>query len=40
MHGQGLSVPVGKTEMRGIYLPSLMNPAVCHKTPIVGGVEI
>ena len=22
MHGQGLSVPVGKTEMRGIHLPS------------------
>ena len=41
MHGQGLSVPVGKTEMRGIYLPSLMNPAVCHKTSIMGGgVEI
>ena len=40
MHGQGLSVPVGKTEMRGIHLPSLMNPAVCYKTPIVGGVEI
>ncbi|CAN0427625.1 unnamed protein product, partial [Ascophyllum nodosum] len=26
-----------KMEMRGIFLPSLMHPDDCHKTPIVVG---
>ncbi|CAN0370953.1 unnamed protein product, partial [Ascophyllum nodosum] len=38
MHGQIVrGDPISKIEMRGIYLPTLMDPEVCYKTPIVVG---